>query len=206
MSSSNHPSQEHHRSSRQRRHSYGSHQSVRWRVRYILRRHQRQCRRSPRNVASRGNIVMNRVAWVMVCSSAWERLLSVSGVSLVFMGSRVSQLSVLPCTSPTLRSIARCVIVLLHTVPFTCHTIARRHCCCFFLVLLIPASFLSASSRWSIQGAFGGLATFGSQCHATCDTGLSRVASHGDGHYICQPDGTCLEGLGLFFCTSLTTA
>ena len=39
-------------------------------------------------------------------------------------------------------------------------------------------------------GMFGGLSTFGTQCEATCHEGLSRVAGRGDGHYICQPDGT----------------
>jgi hypothetical protein len=48
-------------------------------------------------------------------------------------------------------------------------------------------------------GMFGGLATFGTQCHVTCDSGLSRVAGHGDGHYICQPDGSWS---GSIFCAA----
>lgn len=56
-----------------------------------------------------------------------------------------------------------------------------------------------AHAQIDCPGAFGGLTTFGSQCHATCDAGLSRVASHGDGHYICQPDGTWS---GSIFCAA----
>ncbi len=48
-------------------------------------------------------------------------------------------------------------------------------------------------------GMFGGLSTFGTQCQATCHPGLSRVAGRGDGHYICQPDGTWA---GSIFCAA----
>ena len=48
-------------------------------------------------------------------------------------------------------------------------------------------------------GMFGGLSTFGTQCRATCHTGLSRVAGRGEGNYICQPDGTWS---GSIFCAA----
>ena len=47
--------------------------------------------------------------------------------------------------------------------------------------------------------SFGGLATFGSECRASCHDGFSRVASRGDGHYLCQPDGSWSGGI---FCAA----